>query len=79
MRTIHMCLSIRGMLSKPAREFNRASKAFKDNNGKQMTPQQVRDELFNELAKGHEVLPLGECDNFDHVEGCLGHEIKEHI
>jgi hypothetical protein len=42
-----------------------------------MTPAQVRNAMYDELAKGHEVLPLGECDNFDFIKGCQGHVTKE--
>lgn len=33
--------------------------------------------LLDELAKGHERLPMGECDNWDWKRGCLGHEQSE--
>jgi len=26
---------------------------------------------------GRKVIPLGECDNFDYQEGCLGHPVKD--
>jgi len=77
MRTIHMCMSIRGFLNKTGKDFTRSCRAFTDDAGRYMTPAQVRDAMYNELAKGHEVLPLGECDNFDFVKGCQGHEIKD--
>lgn len=77
MRTTHMCLSIRGFLNKTGRDFTRACKAFTDDAGKRMTPAQVRNAMYDELAKGHEVLPLGECDNFDFIKGCQGHVTKE--
>lgn len=76
-KTVHMSLSIRGMLMKPTREFNRASKAFTTDDGRPMTPQQVRSSLLELLGKGHEVMPLGECDNFDKKKGCRGHVVKE--
>lgn len=29
---------------------------------------------MDKLAAGHEVIPVGDCDNFDFKEGCQGHE-----
>jgi len=38
------------------------------------TTEAVRDFLLDELAKGHELLPMSEdCEGFDYVKGCPGH------
>lgn len=37
------------------------------------TAKQVRKMLQDELALGHEVIPMGDCDNFDWKTGCKGH------
>lgn len=47
---------------------------FKHEDGRSMTPEEARDQLYDELAKGHEVIPFGPCDNFDYKTGCRGHE-----
>lgn len=74
MKTVHMCMSVRGALNWNKATLKRMAKSFTDDNGKPMTPDQVRNALMDELAKGHEVIPLGECDNFDYKKGCMGHD-----
>lgn len=75
-RTIHMCISVRGVLSRNDRdlvkEWGHGAITYK---GKKLySAIEIREAFFDELAKGHEVIPLGECDNFDFKEGCRGHE-----
>lgn len=41
------------------------------------TVEEVRSFLYEQKAMGREVLPLGDCDNFDHKKGCLGHPEEE--
>jgi hypothetical protein len=42
--------------------------------GKQLrTANQVKTFLLDQLAQGHEVLPMADCDNFDWKTGCRGH------
>ena len=41
------------------------------------TVEGVRSFLYEQKAMGREVLPLGDCDNFDYKKGCLGHSEKE--
>jgi hypothetical protein len=37
---------------------------------------ELRSSLMDELAMGHEVLPLGgACEGFDYKQGCPGHEV----
>ena len=40
------------------------------------TVEEVRHFLYQQKAMGREVLPIGDCDNFDYKKGCLGH-LKE--
>ena len=75
-KRIHMCQSVRGAL------INWNPREWKNcvtENGKTLTPDEVRNRLFDELAKGHEVIPIGDaCEGFDYSgSGCPGHEIKE--
>lgn len=35
---------------------------------------ELRRQFVNLLLEGCHVVPLGKCDNFDKVKGCLGHE-----
>lgn len=47
---------------------------FRHDDGRSMTPDEAHDALLDELKKGREVIPLGECDNFDYAGGgCQGH------
>ena len=76
MKTIHMCLSVRGALSWSKAEMKRMAPSMIVNGKQLKTADEVREALLDELAKGHEVLPLCDCDNFDYKKGCLGHELK---
>lgn len=79
MTSYHMHIDVRNMLRKSKRDFWRDWKnVFTDDNGKPLTYDQARDALMDELAKGHNFIPFGNCDNFDYVKGrCKGHEDKE--
>jgi hypothetical protein len=38
---------------------------------------EFRQMCMDELANGHEVLPMGEpCEGFDYKTGCPGHEVQ---
>jgi hypothetical protein len=66
---IHICLSVRGAL------WNRSFDGFRHNDGLPMTRREAFDGLCDELSKGHEKLPMGDCDNFDWKTGCRGHNV----
>jgi len=69
--TIHASLYVRGFLKGPKRSLRNL---FKHPDGtRSMTPDEARDVLLDELAKGHEYIPFGACDNFDFTSGCKGH------
>lgn len=42
------------------------------------TEKEVCDYLRGQLALGRKYLPMGDCDNFDYQQGCLGHTIPDH-
>jgi hypothetical protein len=68
---LHCCIDIRGMLkwSKP-----KLRGAFRDASGRPLTADEVREHLFDCLAEGKKVLPLGEeCEGFSYQTGCPGH------
>jgi hypothetical protein len=47
----------------------------RDDDGKTLTPQEVKSYFLECLSEGKKVIPVGEkCDNFDYMKGCLGHE-----
>ncbi len=72
-RSIHMRLDIRGaLLNWENRMFENM---FKTNDGRTMTGREAKLQLMDELAKGHNYIPYGDCPGFDPVEkGCPGHE-----
>ena len=77
-RTIHVCQSVRGALSMPPAEFERFAASLVSESGERVTVEYARDALFDQLAMGHEVLPIGErCDRWDWKTGCKGHDTPE--
>lgn len=72
----HMSVSIEGLLAMSDARMKRMLNSVKDENGNQPTIEEFRKYLNHELSIGHRLLPVPECDNFDPVNGCLGHESK---
>jgi hypothetical protein len=73
----HMSLSVRGALNWPKREMRRLAKCLIKSDGSKMTPEEARNALMDQLALGHEQIPIGDrCDNWDWKEGCLGHRVQ---
>jgi len=72
-RRFHMGLSVRGALRWPVSEL---AKLLRDSDGDGgfLSPQDAREALMEELSKGHEVLPIGDCPDWDYTTGCPGHE-----
>ena len=71
----HMCADVRGVLSLSDRELVRRWKGcIKTDDGRTLHDAvEIRNAFFDELSKGHEVIPMGRCDNFDYKTGCRGH------
>jgi hypothetical protein len=78
-RTIHMCVSVRGMLRWSNAETKRNLRSMtKDDGSKFTSVDEFRSALMDQLSRGREVLPLGAaCDGFDYKVGCPGHETSE--
>jgi len=77
-KIIHVCQSVRGALRNwRAREWENC--VTDPETGKTLTPNEVREWLFDELARGHEVIPFGDpCEGFDFSGGgCPGHPQEE--
>ena len=72
-KNYHLCISVRGALNRPYR-YRDLKGMFRHDDDRLMTGREVQQVLIDELAKGHEVIPAGECDNFDYKVGCKGHE-----
>jgi hypothetical protein len=74
MTKFHMGQSITGPLrnwKKP--DWKRATRYITRNDGGTYTADELKDVFLKELALGHEVVPIGECDNWDWKTGCRGH------
>lgn len=74
----HMCLNVRGFLRN--HRFPRGYRGvFRHDDGRLMTPDEARNHLLDELARGHELIPVGACDDFDYSAGggCRGHDIPD--
>jgi hypothetical protein len=77
-RIIHCCLDVRGALKHFSdREL---SGMFRNRStGKSLTADEARDVLYDHLAQGHEVIPMGPpCEGFDYKTGCPGHKVESH-
>ena len=80
MTTIHLVVSVRGMLNWTTAETKRNLKSITKSDGTRYTSvNEFRNELMDELARGHEVLPTGACDRHDFKKGCLGMSLKQGI
>lgn len=74
---VHFCQSIRGPLTNwKAKDWKQATKWMTRNDGSRYTADELKQEFLNLLSQGKEVIPIGECDNFDFKEGCKGHRIE---
>lgn len=73
MKTIHLSLSIRGALKNWSNRMFEG--LFRDDDGRTLSASEAKDHLLEQLAQGHEVLPMSkDCIGFDFKEGCPGHE-----
>ena len=69
-----MSVSIEGLLAMSDAKMKRILNSVKDDEGNQPTLEEFKKYLNHEWAIGHRLLPVPECDNFDPVKGCLGHD-----
>lgn len=52
---------------------NRAFNGF-TSNGRDLSRKEAESLLLDKLSEGIKYLPVGDCDNWDPQEGCLGHK-----
>lgn len=77
-RTIHLCSSVRGMLRWDKRTTKRNLRGITRGDGtRYASVEEFRDALLDMLAAGNEVIPVGDCSDFDPKTGCRGHQGKE--
>jgi len=77
-RHVHICVSVRSLLNWTKRETKRNLTSITKLDGTPFSGvEEFRNMLMDELAEGHEVLPIGyACEGFDYKKGCPGHEIE---
>lgn len=73
----HLSTSIEGLLELSDYRLRRMLECVTDEEGKHPKLGEFKKWLRNEKAIGHKLIPSPECDNFDPVNGCLGHEDKK--
>ena len=76
MTTRHMRLDIRGCLKNTAYPSGFRD-LVRDDDGNTLSPEDAREWLLDELAKGHKFLPVSDCEGFSFETGCPGHETPE--
>jgi hypothetical protein len=76
----HMCISVDGALRRHTTERS-MEKDFKNvikfNGRTLVTGREIMEFFKYQRAMGREVLPMGDCNNFDYKTGCKGHRYKE--
>lgn len=74
-KTIHLSTNIEGLLrNMKGRKIN----FFNDDDGNRMSDSQVRIEIAELQAKGHKLIPSGDCEGFDPFGGgCPGHPVED--
>jgi hypothetical protein len=78
-KSYYMCMSVRGAIKDL--QGRRGKKSYmNDDQGRPLTRLEAIDSLMDELAKGHEVIPMGDkcanpCQNAD--KGCTGFDYKD--
>lgn len=72
-----MCQSVRGpLINWSGKQWNDAVDFMQRPDGSKFSSGEEIEFLFQKLLdEGNEVIPLGECDNFDPKTGCRGHPI----
>ena len=74
-RNFHLALDVKGVLM---RGDSALRGLLNDNQGRELSVNEARAALLDELAKGHLKIPCGgSCPDFDYSGGgCPGHEVK---
>lgn len=79
-RTSHMCMSVRGAIRNTMKLRKNAKTYMTDDKGRPLSRDEAVSALMDELAKGHDVIPLGlPCGNpcKNARLGCTGFLYKE--
>ena len=78
-RSYHMSQDIRGAIEnwKKREWVNALTWITKSDGTRFASVEELKDAFWSEIAQGHEVIPYGDCDNFDWKKGCQGHPMRE--
>jgi hypothetical protein len=73
----HMHIDVRGAIRWPKKQLKGM---FRDGSGKLMDADAVIAHLMDQLAAGRELIPCGQCDNFDYGKdgGCIESMLMYH-
>ena len=66
----HLCIDVRGAMAKGPKY---CAQYLRNDDGSRVSPHEAFQWFADHLAQGHEVVPLGACDDFDWKTGCRGH------
>ncbi len=72
---LHCCLDIRGAMKWPKRQLGKMFREPKS--GAYLSADAAWALLADELAKGHKVLAMCDCPDFDPQTGCPGKRVEE--
>lgn len=75
--TFHMAVSVRGLLKKSPVLLTDDTEWITRTDGTRYSEPELREALLEELAQGHELLPMQECPGFDFKSGCPGHRQED--
>lgn len=78
-KKIHMSQSVRGpLMNWTPRQWQEATDWMKRDDGSRYESGDALKAAFLDLlVAGNEVIPVGECDDFDPKKGCRGHDIPD--
>jgi hypothetical protein len=77
-RKFHICQSVTGPLRAwTKKDWKKATGYITRNDGTKYSPDELKECFLEELSRGHKVIPIGVCDNFDYEHGCMGHVMQE--
>ncbi len=68
----HMSLNIEGVL-----KWKNLKGILQDENGHELSHEQVEEYLSQCKAKGWKKIPIGDCEGFDYITGCPGHKMEK--
>jgi len=65
---LHMSVNLKGLLRNTGKKSMKGF--FTDDNGNELSDKDARKYVFDCIARGWRVIPMGDCPNFDYQEGC---------